>query len=74
MYYLLYRNALRQITWLIDIATTPDGAVVCQQLKRNDFEDGKQEFGRRRNRNEMVRAFRQVSVALIAERDDNAVA
>src|SRR4051794_7886408 len=72
--FLFYRNALRQITRLVDIATAPDGTVVSEQLQGNYFEDREQQFICCRHWNEVVRGFLQIRVALITNGNDNAVA
>lgn len=46
---LLDRHGFGQVAGLVDIATATHGNVVRQQLERNDFNDGRQDFGRRWN-------------------------
>src|SRR5438067_1662179 len=66
-------NAFRQIPGLVDIATPADGAMIGEQLQRNDFENRQQKLVCRRHRNDVLRALRQIGVPFIAYGDDNAV-
>ena len=69
-----YRNTLGEISRLIDIAAAADRNVIGEQLKRNHFEDRKQEFVGRCNGNEVRRTFLQIRVAFESDRNDDAVA
>src|SRR5262252_5842203 len=46
---LLHRHRLREIAWLIHVATEPDGHVVREQLKRNHHQDRREEVRRWRH-------------------------
>ena len=41
---LLHRHALREISWLVDVASSLDGDVAGEELEGDDFEDGEQEL------------------------------
>jgi hypothetical protein len=37
-------DALREISWLVDVAASADGDVVSEELEGDDFEDGEADF------------------------------
>jgi hypothetical protein len=42
--YLLHRNTLPQVPWLVYVAASADGYVVGEELQGDYFEDGEEEF------------------------------
>ena len=59
---------------MIDIAAATNGAVISEQLKRNDLEDRKQILVRGCERNEVIGTLDQVRFTFVPERDDDPVA
>jgi hypothetical protein len=43
--WLLHRNTLSQVSWLVYVAASADGYVVGEELEGDYFQDGEEEFG-----------------------------
>src|ERR1700687_2862627 len=67
---LLHRYRLRQISRLIDVAPAPDCDVISQQLQRDDLQDRRQFFRRRRNEEHVISFFGDLFVAFGGKRDN----
>ena len=67
---LLHRDRLRQVAWLIDIATAADRDVIRQQLQRNNLEDRRKQFRSLRYVDYMVGRFFDLFVALGGDGDN----
>jgi hypothetical protein len=42
---LLDGDGFGQVAWLVDVAASADGGVVCEELERDYFEDREQQLG-----------------------------
>src|SRR5688572_13016897 len=71
---LFYRNTLREVSRLIDIAAAAVCNVVSEQLQRNRLQDRKQEFIRLRDDNVLIRVLLKLGVILQPQRDEDTVA
>src|SRR3954466_15649137 len=60
---LLYRDRLRQIARLVNVAAATHADVIRQQLQRHDLKDRQQELRRGRNINDVVGGARDLFVA-----------
>src|SRR5256886_2577963 len=70
---LFHRDALREIPGLVHVAVPEHGDVVRQELQRNRPDDRRQELGRRRDVEHVIRSRRDVDVPVARERDHEAV-
>src|ERR1700687_2041047 len=67
---LLYSHRLRQISRLIYVAASTDSNVIGEQLRRDNFQDRRQFFRRRRNEEHVISFFGDLFVPFGGKRDD----
>src|SRR5262249_48625948 len=70
---LFYRNALRQISRLIDIAAATNCNVVGQQLQRNHLKNGEKQFVGGGNAEVVIGILPELRVILISDRDNDSI-
>ncbi len=68
---LLDRDALGEISRLIHIAAAPYCYVIGEQLQRNHFEQGQQQFSGHWNRNDVIRHLGDLFIAFASHRNHN---
>src|SRR5580658_1456140 len=66
--------ALRQISWLVDVAAAADGDVVGEELEGDDFQDGEEELGGGGDLEDVLDELVDVLVAFGGDGDDAAAA
>ena len=71
---LLDGDGFGEIARLVDVATTPHGDVIGEHLQRDNFQDRRDQFGRRGNLDHMIGGFADELIAFGNNGNHDAVA